>query len=360
MKPKNSKVSAKPTAASKSVKKAKASAKPVTTPKTAKRAKASPSAAKKPVTPKTVKKPAALKTSKNAKGDDATLFKRQITALAKPATERNALVEIITMFMEERKGSNLPDHIVKSLITAIQKQLKNANPTMISDTISALSYVAGVKKYIPIIIKNSVLKLLVPFLNRTEEEIIVPTMEVFGNVAENDDDAGVAAVFKTGLLKHLRNAFALNDDDISCKAIWLLRKLCATSGPQDQLYNEIFDEGLIYNIVNHLDAPSHTARIDALHAFSNLTSFADEKRILGIVDAGAISDLCNFFGFDNSILTLMTLNCLNDLISKCGSRVKEVTDQIQGCGGYDIISDMQEDEDDFIRETCVDLLDFFQ
>uniref|UniRef100_A0AC34FSU4 Uncharacterized protein n=1 Tax=Panagrolaimus sp. ES5 TaxID=591445 RepID=A0AC34FSU4_9BILA len=288
---------------------------------------------------KTLVTPSAAKTGTPIKEDIAGVFKRLLGGLGDSKTVKSALTELTTLIRKNTKF-DYSQNDLKTFFSTMEKLLQGNEKPIIASAASLLSHFTEKATSIPLFVKTNLLKLLVPLLDRKEELIVVPVLDIFNSIANHDE--GIEAVIDSGALKHITNVFNLDDEDAHVTAISLITKITVKA---------IYKAKLVHFIANFLDASDRASRGVALTAISNIISVANEKQSLEIaLDMGVACDLCNFLSNDDGEVVYETLESLTHLLENSGSRVNEVADKISGCGGVDIINDLQKDDDETIKE----------
>jgi hypothetical protein len=300
---------------------------------------------------KTLVTPSAAKTGTPIKEDIAGVFKRLLGGLGDSKTVKFALTELTSLI---RKNTNFDysDKDIKTFFSTMEKLLQGNEKTIIASATSLLSHFTEKATFVPLIVKTNMLKLLVPLLDRKEEAIVNPVLDILNSISNHDE--GIQAVIDSGALKHVKNVFNIDDEDAQVSAFRLLQKI---SHGGNSAIKAIFKANLVHFIANFLDASDRGSRIVAHSAICNIISVANEKQSLEIaLDMGVACDLCNFLSNDDGEIVAETLESLTHLLQNSGSRVKEVAESIQGCGGVDIINDLQKDDDETIKEKSKHLM----
>uniref|UniRef100_A0AC34GPP3 Uncharacterized protein n=1 Tax=Panagrolaimus sp. ES5 TaxID=591445 RepID=A0AC34GPP3_9BILA len=293
---------------------------------------------------KTIVKPAAAKVSSPVKENPAKIFETLMNEFEeKKVPVADTLSKLIQLFKSYSKFIPADDDL-DLMFTHLGKILQKKDKKAITQALTLLSYFTKDAKYSSNIVKTDLLKHMAPLLHFTDDPIIESTLVNFINLA-----AHTKAIIDSQVLKFMLKVFELQDDELSYKSLQLLSKF---SNGGEEAIKAIFkqDKNLFFFMVNHLDADYRPSRLPAFNSVVNTMEHADEELTHGMIDMGCVCDLCNFF-YEHAD---EAFEALKNTLEKAGHRAKEVVKSIEGCGGYDYISEMNTEESEALIKKFFD------
>lgn len=199
------------------------------------------------------------------------------------------------------------------------------------------------------------MKSLVQLLAHNEVKVQTAALRAVGNIVTGTDDQ-TQLVLDNGALNMMDKLLMHPKEKINKEAVWFLSNI--TAGNEHQV-QAVINAGLVPQIINLLDRGDFQTQKEAAWAISNVTISGRVDHVLYMVDSNVIPPFCNLLNIRDAQIVQVVLDGLNNILKKAGTRLDEICQKIEECGGLDKIEHLQNHENEEIYKLAYEIIDSF-
>ncbi|CAJ2631731.1 unnamed protein product [Trifolium pratense] len=288
-----------------------------------------------------------------------------LSLLWNPSTTKKSIWNIAKWaFLNLCRGKSLPTlyEQIRPALPALRELLLMHDEEFVLYACQILSCITqnGSSEMVQAVVEANVCPRLVELLLFPTSKVIVPALQILGDIASGDD-AQTQVLINSGALHCLKFLLTQSDKIILEETCLAISNITAGNSAQLQA---VLDADLITPLVC-LTKDEFNVRNEAVWAISNATHGTPEQ-IRSLACKGCIEALCDLLiSTDPSILTV----CLNGLrnILKAGeinkqkglynNRVNIYAQMVEECGGLDKIVSLQSYDNNDIYKKAVEVLE---
>jgi len=260
-------------------------------------------------------------------------------------------------------------------LPVISKFIFHSNPSIVSDTITVLGYIAGCHSYRheskndEVIVGRSMMKVFIDLLDCCDHPLHETALEAVVNIAflnEYQTQILLESDFLSYLIKTIK-CENKKHEKFSC---WILANL--TSKVTSEQIAKVFESKILSYVIHELLNKDSIDDLDllkySLWTLQNVTYNATSEQIAKLVSDGCIDKLCKYLSTNNKQpIVKSALDALDnilphgDVLSEYDELVNHFVSLVTSCNGRELLKELMECKamSSDIREEAGDLYQYY-
>ncbi|KAK3443929.1 hypothetical protein EUGRSUZ_B03970 [Eucalyptus grandis] len=234
-----------------------------------------------------------------------------------------------------------------------QTQVKPAYEAVLIDTCRALSLICdGSIPTIQSVLDAGFCPRLLELLMHPSPEVQVPTLKTVGNIVAGTEAQTQFVIDNQGLPPLCQILTGNWDKSIKEEACWVIANI--TAGNINQI-QAVIEANIIPPLVSLLQHDEFKIKKEAAWAISYAVSGGSHEQIQYLVSQGCIKPLCDLLTCSNPQIITLCLDSVESILES-GEGNKEYLRMINGCKGFNKITDLQTHMNSEVNKQASEIL----
>lgn len=253
-----------------------------------------------------------------------------------------------------QKDPPLPKEIVQEILPALCVLIQHNDVHTLIDSVLALSYITDAEDdQIQIVIDSGIVPHLVPLFGHQEVNIQTATLRAVGNIVTGTDEQA-QVVLNCGALTYFSALLTNSNARLSKDAVWFLSNVTAGNQQQEQA---VISANLIPLVINLMENGDFATQKETAWVIANLANSGRKEQIDYLIEQNAIIPFCKLLTLMDPQIVIVVLDGLSNIISTANDKTELIANQIEECGGLQLIEQLQLHENEEIYKLAYDILD---
>ncbi|XP_051888620.1 importin subunit alpha-3-like [Pristis pectinata] len=253
-----------------------------------------------------------------------------------------------------QKDPPLSKEAVQEILPALCVLIHHTDVHTLIDTILALSYITDAEDdQIQIVIDSGIVPHLVPLFGRQEVNIQTVSLRAVGNIVTGTDEQA-QIVLNCGALSYFPALLTHSNAKLCKDAVWFLSNVTAGNQQQEQA---VINANLVPLVVKLMDNGDYATQKETAWVIANLANGGRKEQVDYLVEQNVIIPFCKLLTLMDPQIIIVVLDGLSNIINTANDKTELIANQIEECGGLQIIEQLQLHENEEIYKLAYDILD---
>ncbi|XP_039162360.1 importin subunit alpha-4 isoform X3 [Eucalyptus grandis] len=242
---------------------------------------------------------------------------------------------------------------VKPALPALRHLINSKEEAVLIDTCRALSLICdGSIPTIQSVLDAGFCPRLLELLMHPSPEVQVPTLKTVGNIVAGTEAQTQFVIDNQGLPPLCQILTGNWDKSIKEEACWVIANI--TAGNINQI-QAVIEANIIPPLVSLLQHDEFKIKKEAAWAISYAVSGGSHEQIQYLVSQGCIKPLCDLLTCSNPQIITLCLDSVESILES-GEGNKEYLRMINGCKGFNKITDLQTHMNSEVNKQASEIL----
>ncbi|XP_062901253.1 importin subunit alpha-3-like [Mobula hypostoma] len=253
-----------------------------------------------------------------------------------------------------QKDPPLPKEVVQEILPALCVLIHHTDVHTLIDTILALSFITDAEDdQIQMVIDSGIVPHLVPLFGHQEVNIQTVSLRAVGNIVTGTDEQA-QIVLNCGALSYFPALLTHSNAKLCKDAVWFLSNVTAGNQQQEQA---VISANLVPPVVKLMENGDFATQKETAWVIANLANSGRKEQIDYLVEQNVIIPFCKLLTLMDPQIIIVVLDGLSNIINTANDKTELIVNQIEECGGLQIIEQLQLHENEEIYKLAYDILD---